>query len=66
MAERYRPELRRRFLHWLDGERWCLVCQAWAPLGHPEDHAPLPVERRPQPRRRYDDTDFRRRGRRER
>lgn len=59
MSDGYRPELRRRFLHWLDGERWCDVCQAWAPLGHPEDHPPLPDGSRPKPKRRYDDTDVR-------
>ncbi len=64
MSEAYRPEAARRFLHWLEGERWCAVCQAWAPLAHGDDHPPLPLGQQPAPRRRYTDSEHGQRHRR--
>lgn len=57
MSEPYRPEAARRFLHWLEGERWCIVCQAWRPFGHTDDHPPLPKGEKATPRRRYTDSE---------
>jgi len=55
MPQTYRPEFLRRFLHWLDGERWCLTCQSWTPLAHRDGH-PLPAAGKRSMKRRYDDS----------
>ena len=55
MGQTYRPEFLRRLLHWIDGERWCLACQAWMPLAHGDGH-PSPADGTLPRKRRYDDS----------